>query len=224
MTADTNSATPGIVPVGEAAMRTAKALAWVALVALSLYFLWKNAARYLEIDPAIYRRYWPKRGWFWLHIGGGALTLLLGPLQFVSRLRSAWPRMHRWNGRIYLVALLIGFTGAAQLSLTTPLGWTVAVAISTLAVAWLATALIAWLAIRARNIPLHREWMLRNYTITFAFVSFRLATELPAVNALGSVQEVFSTFLWLSWVPPLLLCEIALCAARLRGSARVPTR
>src|SRR4029453_16652431 len=43
-----------------------------------------------------------------------------------------------------------------------------------LALAWIATTGLAYAAIRTREIGLHREWMIRNYVVTFGFVFFRL--------------------------------------------------
>lgn len=192
-------------------------MAWCAIVALALYYVWHNAGRYLDARPEVYGYFWPKRLWLWLHIGGAVFTLLLGPLQFVGRLRAAYPRAHRWSGRVYIVGLLAAAIGAAGMSATTPLGWTTGVAFMAMVTAWLATAAIAWIAIRMREIAVHREWMLRNYIITFAFVTFRLMTKVPGAVELGTVAEVFTTFVWTSWVVPLLGYEIVLAARRLRG-------
>ena len=48
----------------------------------------------------------------------------------------------------------------------------------TLCTAWIITTSMAVLAIRGRNVIQHREWMLRSYTVTFAFVIFRLVVDM----------------------------------------------
>ncbi len=46
------------------------------------------------------------------HILPAMLFMVLGPLQFVRRLRSKHPRIHRWSGRIFLTAsAVVGVTG-----------------------------------------------------------------------------------------------------------------
>jgi hypothetical protein len=76
-------------------------------------------------------------------------------------------------------------------------------------------------AIRKRQIGVHRAWMRRNYIITFAFVVFRLVTAVvPGVRELGTIAEVFTTFGWMSWVVPLLLSEVFVSARQLRDSTR----
>jgi uncharacterized membrane protein len=196
----------------------ASVLAWLGMLLLAVYYVSGNVIPYLEVRPEIYDYFWPKRGWLWLHLGGGVLTLLLGWLQFVAPLRRRHPRLHRWTGRVYLVALLLAVTGATALVLTTPLGWTTAYAFAVMIGAWLTTALLAWLAIRKGAIATHRDWMRRNYIITFAFVTFRLAGKIPGLYNLGSLPEVFTTFGWMSWTVPLLLSEAFLAVRRLQAT------
>jgi len=46
------------------------------------------------------------------HILPAMLFMVLGPLQFVRRLRSKYPRVHRWCGRIFLAtSAVVGVTG-----------------------------------------------------------------------------------------------------------------
>src|SRR5467141_1759286 len=46
------------------------------------------------------------------HILPAMLFMVLGPLQFVRRLRSKYPRVHRWSGRVFLTAsAVVGVTG-----------------------------------------------------------------------------------------------------------------
>jgi len=54
----------------------------------------------------------------------------------------------------------------------------------------------------------YREWVIRSYVPTWTFVFCRLATRLPVYATFG-VEGITAT-IWLSWVVPLLVCEIAL--------------
>lgn len=75
-----------------------------------------------------------------------------------------------------------------------------------LAAAWLATGLLAYRAIRARDVAGHRRWMIRNFSLTFAAVTLRLY--LPAAVVSGMKFEVaYPLIAWLCWVPNLLLAE-----------------
>lgn len=191
-------------------------VAWASIMGLALYYVWRNVGHYLDVRPEAYDYFWPKRAWLWLHLAGGTTAVLLGPLQFVGRLRAVYPQAHRWTGRFYLMGLLCASIGATGLFITTPLGWTTAYAFAVMIGAWLATALMAWIAILKREIEIHRAWARRNYVITFAFVVFRLVTgNIPGLYDLGTVAEVFTTFGWMSWVIPLLLSELLVSAGQM---------
>lgn len=195
-------------------------LAWCSIMALAMYYVWRNVGRYLDLNPETYGYFWPKRAWLWLHLSGGTTAVLLGPLQFMRRVRNAYPRMHRWTGRLYLAGLLWASLGATGLFVTTPLGWTTAYAFAVMIGAWLVTATMALMAILKGEIEIHRAWMRRNYIITFAFVTFRLAGKIPGLYDIGTVAEVFTTFGWMSWVVPLLLSEALVSARQILANKR----
>lgn len=205
--------------------RTTRRIGWAALwllaVAVVLHFLWVSFHKYAPQDPNAYGMFWSRRAWLWTHLAGGTLTALLGPLQFVARLRNAYPRAHRWTGRVYLSAMLVACAGAAGLIATTPGGFALQAAFAATALAWLCTALPGYLAIRAGRTQAHRRWMLRNYIVTLAPMVFRLSILVPGVMALAHPAVLIPTLLWLSWAAPLLVYELA--AALTRGSRRVPS-
>src|SRR5215472_5000688 len=53
-----------------------------------------------------------ERGLVLTHILPAMLFMILGPLQFVRGLRSRYPQVHRWSGRVFLAAsAVVGITG-----------------------------------------------------------------------------------------------------------------
>src|SRR5471030_710031 len=46
-----------------------------------------------------------------LHFLAGGLILILGCIQLIGRVRTRWPAMHRWLGRIYVSAALLAGLG-----------------------------------------------------------------------------------------------------------------
>ena len=203
--------------------RMVLAVAWIALLSAVVLFLWDAGRKYGSLDAIAYQLFENRRGWLWAHLAGGAVTLLIGPFQFVDRFRRAYPRIHRWGGRTYLIALLIGSFGAAGLIATTPAGYAIQVAFAATELAWLITALKAYLAIRNRQIEAHRRWMIRNYIVTFVFVTFRATSKVPGIMTLADPAVMISTLLWLSWVVPILACETARQVNHLRASKRERT-
>jgi Predicted membrane protein (DUF2306) len=131
---------------------------------------------------------------------------------------------HRWTGRLYLVGVSVGILGAFLMTLsTTPKSF--GVALRGLATAWLLTTVIAWAAILRGRVPLHKEWMVRSYLVTFAFVTFRVLTDnLPSVTArLGSsADDAATNVTWLSWVVPLAVYEVILQGRRLFAAGMNP--
>src|SRR5215472_11244974 len=46
-----------------------------------------------------------------VHIIPGLLFMVLGPFQFIRRLRTRRPALHRWTGRVFIVSgLVVGTT------------------------------------------------------------------------------------------------------------------
>ena len=63
------------------------------------------------------------------------------------------------------------------------------VALWALVAAWWTTVGMAFLAIRRRRIPAHREWMIRGSVVTFAFVAFRGWVDLPIFGRVPSCRQ-----------------------------------
>ena len=71
---------------------------------------------------------------------------------------------------------------------------------------------------RNRRFPSHAQWMIRSYVLAWAFVFCRIASRLSDIDKLGNGEA----FIWLSWVVPLILCEIVLQWPE--GSRKAPRR
>jgi len=182
-------------------------------------FLVHYAAPYFRWDPKYFDYFWPHRYRLMLHISGGIVALVCGTLQLWTGLRQKAMTFHRWTGRIYLVGVGVGITGAFLMTLsTTPKSF--GVALRGLAVAWLVTTAIAWAAIVRGRVPLHKEWMVRSYLVTFAFVTFRVMTDnMPWLMSrlANTADEAATNVTWLSWVVPLAVYEVILQIRRLTG-------
>jgi uncharacterized membrane protein len=141
------------------------------------------------------------------HIFASALALLLGPLQFSTRLRLKQPKLHRWLGRVYLgLAVAVGGAAGLYMSQYAFGGLLAKFGFAGLAVAWLFTGARAFMAARNRDFASHRRWMIRNFALTFAAVTLRLY--LPPVFIFGLPFATSYAFIaWLCWVPNLLVAE-----------------
>ena len=75
-----------------------------------------------------------------------------------------------------------------------------------LAVLWFFTGLEAYRMVRSGNIVAHRQWMIRNFSLTLAAVTLR--DYMPVMHALRwSFRTTYITVSWLCWVPNLLIAE-----------------
>ncbi|HWQ37568.1 MAG TPA: DUF2306 domain-containing protein [Burkholderiales bacterium] len=195
---------------------------WGIAAILAVAFAAHAAQRYLVFTESSYRGFWPNRYWLLLHFSAGSLALLCGLLQFLAALRQRFPDAHRVTGRVYLCAVALGAISAFYLSFHSVIGWTFGVATFFLGCAWVATTSMAFIAIRNQQIEAHREWMIRSYVLTFAFVTFRLLLVSPLFADTGTRLERFTAFLWMSWTLPLLAAEVLLQWRRCTGSRRRP--
>jgi uncharacterized membrane protein len=141
-----------------------------------------------------------------LHVIGGVTALLLGPLQFVRRIRTRRPALHRATGRIYAGACALAAPAGFMLALGTTSG---PVAGAGFAIPALLLPVFIFLGVRAaieRRFDAHREWMLRSYAIVSVAITLRLM--LPASALLGfGFFPAYRVISWLSWTTNLALFE-----------------
>lgn len=76
---------------------------------------------------------------------------------------------------------------------------------TTLAIMWLWTAVLAFTRARQRRFDRHRAWMMRNYSLTFAAATVRLAGFPLLVVTRDPVVAITATF-W-SWILNLIVVE-----------------
>ncbi|KAI0176863.1 hypothetical protein BJ166DRAFT_505562 [Pestalotiopsis sp. NC0098] len=140
------------------------------------------------------------------HVVGGLTAMFLGPFQFLGSLRRKSPEVHRWVGRVYNGGILIGSVNAFYVSFTSlcrPLGQ---YAFAFLGFIWLVTAALGMKAIWAGQVVQHRDWMARNFSLTYAAVMLRW--QLPLFIALGMETEPALTLTgFTSWIPNLIWAE-----------------
>jgi hypothetical protein len=112
------------------------------------------------------------------HLAGGAIALILGPVQFVARLRSRWLEIHRWSGRGYIIGVFVGGAAGLLLAMRATGGPVAQSGFGCLASAWLIS--------------------------TAATLRFYLPTSI----ALGaSFDQAYPAIAWLCWMPNLAIAE-----------------
>ncbi len=156
------------------------------------------------------------------HILPGMLFMVLGPLQFVRGLRSKYPQVHRWCGRIFLSAsAVVGVTG-----LTLAFGKTIGGVDEKAAIVLFGSFFLIALAKALRHalrreFAQHREWMIRGYAIGLA-----VATVRPIMGTFFAVavlrghrpvpHEFFGTAFWIGFTLQMIAAEIWINYTRAR--------
>jgi len=141
------------------------------------------------------------------HVFASALALLLGPFQFLTRLRQKKPGIHRAIGRVYLgVGVLVGGGAGLYMSQFAFGGPIAKVGFALLALSWLYSGAKALAAIRRGDIVEHQEWMVRNFALTFAGVTLRLWL-MASFMAGIPFEESYLYIAWLCWVPNLVFAQ-----------------
>lgn len=210
--------------------RGSRRLLIVVLAVLAMALLWfvGRTLHYLtDYSPASYTSYfWPRRAALIPHMLGGALAIGTGLVQVWLGLTNRVNGLHRTLGKVYGIGVFMAATGGIYLALTIPGHLAYSVGLLVLDVAWLLTTGMAFYAVRLRRFEQHREWMLRSYTVTFAFVTFRLGTLwlhqwIPASGPADPVaDDIDSLMAWACWAIPLLVAEPLIQLRSMQRSVR----
>ncbi|WP_419905444.1 DUF2306 domain-containing protein [Kiloniella sp.] len=166
-----------------------------------------------HVGPGIMENFLAHKTAFLAHVLGSLIALMLGPWQFVKTIRGRWPRLHRWMGRSYMVAVLVGGLGGFIVAWTSTAGPIAVAGFATLAVLWLYVTTQGYRTARAGCYMEHREWMIRSFALTAAAISLRLG--LPIAPALGyEFQTGYIALSWVCWLFNLVVAEIYIRAGK----------
>lgn len=150
-----------------------------------------------------------------MHFIAGSAVLLLGPLQFITALRTRHARLHRWTGRVYVVsALLAGVGGLSYLALKGAVGGAVMeIGFGLYGVLTVLAAVQAWRHAIARQFDLHRAWAIRLFALGIGSWLYRMyyGIWLKALGGAGHTHSFDGPFdmvmSFFFYVPNLLVAE-----------------
>lgn len=142
-----------------------------------------------------------------VHIVFAAIALLVMPAQLSSRLRRRRPRAHRFLGRTYAGAAIVGGGFGALAAVTTANGMVARSGFLTLGVLWVACTVAAVQAARGFRFAEHRRWALRSAALVFAAVTLRLEMAVGLAIPGTTFVAVYSAVAWACWIPNLAFVE-----------------
>jgi len=163
--------------------------------------------------PPILANSFTRIGVLTVHAGAASTALLVGPFQFLDRLRARRPALHRAMGRIYVLACLVGGVAGAVLAAGARTGLPSTLGFGSLALIWLFTTWRAYDAARRRRFAEHRRWMIRGFALTFAAVTLRLYLPLAFISPWG-YAATYRVISFACWIPNILIAEAFLVRRR----------
>jgi uncharacterized membrane protein len=158
-----------------------------------------------------------------LHVVPGGLFLLFAPLQLSSRIRNRHIRLHRWSGRVLIGLAFVAAGSALYFAMLMPFGGAVEMAmIPVIAALFLGSIARAYLAIRAKDVVRHREWMVRALAVALSISVIRLiapVTEVLLVPRGVHPPELLMVSMIAGWVLMVVATELWIRGTRRTASA-----
>ncbi|MBX2954531.1 MAG: DUF2306 domain-containing protein [Cyclobacteriaceae bacterium] len=159
---------------------------WAVIIGLSIYFFLENVAVYLTGFKST--SFINNPFWVGLHLIGGTLALLFGPIQFSKWVRTKHLPFHRLTGKIYIIGAFIAGLSALRLSLISSCE-PCRVSLFILAVLVIGTTFSAWWSVKKKNVTVHRQFMIRSYICVFSFVAVRIGGLFPLDFLFGQIDD-----------------------------------
>jgi uncharacterized membrane protein len=147
-----------------------------------------------------------------IHIVPGVLFMVLGPMQFNATIRARHLRWHRLSGRLFVICGMVIGISALGMSFWMPaIGGVNQAAATILFGSFFLFALCrAFWHIRRREIALHREWMIRAFSIGLAVATIRpIVGMFFATSRFSGLtpHDFFGIAFWIGFVLHLIAAE-----------------
>ncbi|MFD2046552.1 DUF2306 domain-containing protein [Ornithinibacillus salinisoli] len=145
-----------------------------------------------------------------VHIMLAIISLITGPLGIIKSIRAKSIKFHRWNGRLYVLSIVLNFIPGVYVSLSATGGWLSTLGFLTLNILWLGTTLLGYLYIKRRKVMIHSQWMTRSFFLSFANMTIYIIVAIMH-NALHfSYGNSYTIAVWLCWILTLSIAELVI--------------
>ncbi|GAB4564805.1 MAG: DUF2306 domain-containing protein [Haliangiales bacterium] len=151
-----------------------------------------------------------------LHFAAGGIILVLGCVQLVAAVRSRYPALHRWLGRVYAAAALVaGLGGLTFIAINGTIGGTVMdIGFGLYGALMVIAAVQTVRHARARRLEAHRAWALRLFALAIGSWLYRMdyGFWFLLADGAGHTSSFDGWFDWIMafwfYVPNLVVAEI----------------
>ncbi len=158
-----------------------------------------------------------------LHLIPALAIMLFGPLQFIRRIRNKYIKFHRLSGYTFLVCGVIGAFSGIVLGVFNPFmdvdgqGFNESMATVFFSGYTLFALYMAFDRIRNRQIPQHREWMIRSWALMLAVTTERTMLTILMATTQIDIAVLFGTTFWMAGVFNIAAAEIWINLTRTPG-------
>lgn len=213
------------------ASRALTATVWISAGLFGLYILAfyaaalfdGNIAKWNEGLPRLYESHTPvATAGIGVHFAAGGLILALGCIQFVRSIRTRYPAVHRWIGRVYVTAAFVaGVGGLTFIAVKGTIGGaTMNAGFGLYGVLTAAAAIETYRHARARRLDMHRAWAMRLFALAIGSWLYRMEYGFwfMLVGGAGHADDFSGTFdkimAFFFYVPNLLVAEALIRSSR----------
>jgi Predicted membrane protein (DUF2306) len=137
---------------------------------------------------------------FYVHIIFASISLLIGWIQFSSKIRNNNFILHRNAGKVYIISALLSSSGGIYIGFFSTGGLVAATGFILLGVIWFCTTLLGYRTIRDKKIAQHQRMLIYSYACCFAGVTLRIYQPLLMMY-FGDFSMAYTVVAWLCWVP-----------------------
>ncbi|GIN63225.1 hypothetical protein J27TS8_32180 [Robertmurraya siralis] len=145
-----------------------------------------------------------------IHILLAVLSLLTGPLGVLKKIRIKSLFFHRWNGRLYVISIILNFIPGVYVSFFATGGWLSTLGFLILNILWLGTTVLGYWYIKGGKVTLHRQWMLRSFFLSFANMTIYIVVTIAHHVIHIPYGTSYTLAVWLCWFLNLIAAEFVI--------------
>jgi len=148
-----------------------------------------------------------------VHVAFACIAMATGLLNFSNRVFEKSRKLHRINGYVYLVSVLLVVITSGYMAPYATGGKISSMGFNALNIIWLFITIMALVQIKKKRIIRHRNWMIRSYAFCFTNMTIHLITSLfyqgfGLIYATSYTIGVYGSIVLLVIIPNIIIRNI----------------
>ena len=145
-----------------------------------------------------------------IHILLAIISLITGPLGVIKAIRDKSRNFHRWNGRIYVLSIILNFIPGVYVSFFATGGLPSIIGFLILNTLWLTTTILGFWYIIRQKVMLHSQWIIRSFFLSFANITIYIIVAISHNLMNFSYGNSYTIAVWLCWPLNLIVAEFVI--------------